>query len=353
MDLTHPHKKADVAEIVADANARGHRLLIVGGRRHMDKGNPTEVDLELWTTMLSEVVDYQPAEMIAVVEAGVRVGDLNGLLAESGQEWPVDAPADATVGGVIASAASSPRRLRVGPVRDTILEAEVVTGGGRAVRSGARVVKSVAGYDLHKLIVGSLGTLAVIVQVALKVRPLTKRRRVLTAPGSPSLPLAEKLLDRVPSPAGVLATADSVQVLLEGWPEEVEEQTEIAREVAPSLEVMEGEAPFPSDPSWEEAEAVVEVAVPPSALEHVVPVAGERWGALAGVGLLWAGLDADGDALSALRAAVAEHDGIAPVIHGPGGLGDAKIPAVEIQRRLKEAFDPNGVLAPGRAWGGI
>jgi glycolate oxidase FAD binding subunit len=351
MDLIHPHTKADVVEVVAEAHAHAQRLLVVGGRRHMDKGNPCVVDAELWTTMLDEVVEYEPAEMIAVVEAGIRVGDLNRILAEGGQEWPADVPADATVGGVIAAAASSPRRLRVGPVRDTLLEAEVVTGDGRTVRSGARVVKSVAGYDLHKLIAGSLGTLAVILQVALKVRPLPKARRVLRAPGS--LALAEELLDRVPSPAGLLATPDAVEVLLEGWPEEVDEQTEIAKAVAPELEVHDDGAAFPSEPSWEDAEVVVEAAVPPSALEHVVPVAGERWGALAGVGLLWAGLDADAEPLEALRATVAEHGGSAPVIHGPGGLGETRVPALEIQRRLKRVFDPNGVLAPGRSWGGI
>ena len=87
----------------------------------------------------------------------MRVGALRQVLAEGGQEWPADAPDDATVGGTIAVAASSPRRLRMGPLRDTVVEIVLVTGDGRLVRSGARTVKSVQGYDLHRLATGSLG----------------------------------------------------------------------------------------------------------------------------------------------------------------------------------------------------
>ena len=176
MDLIHPTSRAGVVEAVRDANATARRLLVVGGRRHADKGNPAEVDAELWTTQLDRLVAYEPAEMIAVVEAGMRIGELDRILADGGQEWPSDASADATVGGVLASGASSPRRLKVGALRDTVLEAEIVTGDGRLVRSGARTVKNVTGYDLHKLVVGSLGTLGVMVQVAIKVRPLPHAR---------------------------------------------------------------------------------------------------------------------------------------------------------------------------------
>ena len=103
---------------------------IVGGRTHADKGNPCEVDEELSTPGLDRVIAYDPAEMLAVVEAGMRLGELRRVLAEGGQEWPADAPDDATVGGTIAVAASSPRRLRMGPFRDTVVEIELVTGTG-------------------------------------------------------------------------------------------------------------------------------------------------------------------------------------------------------------------------------
>ncbi len=351
MELIHPHTKADVVETVREANERSERLLVVGGWQHMDKGNPSEVDAELWTTQLDRLVSYEPAEMIAVVEAGMRIGDLNRALAAGGQEWPSDAPEEATVGGVIASAASSPRRLKVGRLADTVLETEVVTGDGRFVRSGARTVKDTTGYALQRIVAGSLGTLGVIVQVALKVRPLPEACRTLHAPGG--VGIGEEILRRVPSAAGVVATPGEVEVRLEGWREEVEEQTEAARAVAPSLDAVDG-GPFPSHRPWEEATIVAEAAVPPSALAKLSASdeAGERWGALLGVGLLWVGLDGP-EELEALRARAAELGGIAPVLRGPGGLGKTTLPAEAIQRRLKQTFDPNGVLAPGRFWGGL
>lgn len=323
-------------------------MLVVGGRQHLDKGNPSDVDAELWTTQLDALVAYEPAEMIAVVEAGMRIGTLRRLLADGGQEWPADAPDAATVGGVIASAASSPRRLKVGPLRDTVLEAEVVTGDGRFVRSGARTVKNVTGYDVHKLLAGSLGTLGVIAQVALKVRPLPERRRTLRFRGDLTTGIA--LLDAVPAAAGIIATPDGVELRLEGWNAEVDEQSRAARGVVQPVDEAD-DAPFPASSRWDEAPVVAEVAVQPSRIGDVV--AGERWGALVGVGIAWVGLDRADGPLEALRRRAREAGGIAPVIRGPGGLGDDRTPAPAVQRRLKAAFDPNGVLAPGRGWGGI
>ncbi len=348
MDLIHPRTKPDVVDAIHDANVAGLRLIVVGGRRHADKGNPSEVDAELWTTQLDRIVDYEPAEMVAVVEAGTRVGALRSRLAEGGQEWPADAPDDATVGGVLASGASSSRRLKVGALRDTVLEAEVVTGDGRFVRSGARTVKNVTGYDLHKLMVGSLGTLGIVVQVALKLRPLPEARRTVRFEGG--LELATALLGAVPAAAAVLATPGGVELRLEGWAEEVDEQAHAAAALLEPIDSVE-DAPFPRARPWESSNVVVEVAVPPSRLADVVR--GSAWGALAGVGIAWVGLDDAEGALAALRNRARAVGGIAPVVRGPGGLGDDPIPALEVHRRLKEAFDPNGVLAPGRGWAGI
>jgi glycolate oxidase FAD binding subunit len=350
VDLIHPHGKADVVEALVEATEHRRRVLVVGGRRHMDKGNPCEVDAELWTTMLDRLVSYEAAEMVAVVEAGMRVGDLQRILAEGGQEWPVDAPDDATVGGVIAAAASSPRRLSVGAVRDTVLELEFATGDGRFLRSGARTVKNVSGYNLHRLLTGSLGTLGVIVQVAMKLRPLPAARRTVRFAGG--LDRARALLDAVPTPAAVLAGPDIVELRLEGWPEQVETEARTAGEVAEPVDAS-NDAPFPSQRPWEDRPVVAEVAVPPSKLPDVLAVAGDAWGALAGVGLAWVGLDSPDGPLDALRARARAAGGIAPVVKGPGGLGADAPPAREIHRRLKGIFDPAGVLAPGRFWGGI
>lgn len=348
MDLIHPTSTAEVVDAVRDAGSRRHRLLIVGGRRHIDKGNPVEVDAEIWTTQLDRLVAYEPAEMVVVVEAGMRIGELNRILAAGGQEWPSDAPADATVGGVVASGTSSPRRLKMGALRDTVLEAEIVTGDGKVVRSGARTVKNVTGYDVHRLVAGSLGTLGVIVQVALKVRPLAEARRTLRFEGD--LAFGEEIVRTVPGATATLAMRDVVDLRLEGWREEVEEQTSVAGQLD-NRPVAHDELAFPSDRPWEASPVVVEASVPPSALAGIV--AGPAWGALVGVGIAWIGLgDAEGD-LDTLRDRVRAAGGIAPVVQGPGGLGPFPIPAPMVHRRLKHAFDPGGILAPGRGWAGL
>ena len=350
MDLIHPHTKHDVADAVREAASQGTRLLVVGGRTDMGRGNPVEVDAELWTTMMDEVVAYEPAEMLAVVEAGIRVGELQAVLAEGGQEWPVDAPHDATVGGVIAAGVSSFRRLRLGHVRDTVVELELVRGDGLLVKSGARTVKNVTGYDVHRLATGSLGTLGVIVQVALKLRPLPQVRRMLTIDGD-GLELGRRVLESVPLPSAVIAEPGRARVWLEGWADEVEEQTMAARSIATDIVVDHHPAPF--DPHSLDAPTIVEAAVAPSRIADVV-AGRDDWTALLGVGLVWCALDgSDPDALDTIRSKVAEAGGIAPVIKGWGGTGPAVIPAAEVHRRLKDSFDPAGIMAPGRSWDGI
>ena len=286
----------------------------------MDRGHPTDVDAELWTTLLDEVVAYEPAEMLAVVRAGMRVGDLRAVLAAGGQEWPVDAPDDATVGGVIAAGVSSPRRLRVGHVRDTVVELELVTGDGRLVKSGARTVKNVTGYDVHRLATGSLGTLGVIVQVALEAAPAPPGRRTLTRRGrrSRARPPAARA---VPLPSAVIAEPGRATVRLEGWAEEVEEQT---RSRADDRRAG-GESTAPFDP-MAIGSTVVEAAVAPSRIDG----AGRRPRRLDGAPGGRAGVvrAPDGaESLDELRARVAAAAGIAPVIRGPDGLGDAPVTA--------------------------
>jgi glycolate oxidase FAD binding subunit len=344
VDLIHPHTKADVAEALREASEAGRRVLPVGGRRHMDRGNPTEVDAELWTTMLDRVTAYDPAEMLAVVEGGMRIGDLAAMLSEHNQEWPVDAPSDATVGGVIAAGVSSPRRLKVGLMRDTVAELELATGDGRLVRSGARTVKNVTGYDVHRLATGSLGTLGVIVQVALKTRPLPAATATLVT-SSGGIAMAEALLAEVPLPAAVVAEPDRVTLRLEGWPDEIDEQSAAAYAVAELTSVPSFEV------AWPDTQNVVEATVPPSRLRDLVGTA-HAWTALAGVGLAWLGA-ADEAELARIRETASALGGIAPVVRGSGGLGDTSLPAAEVQRRLKAAFDPAGIMAPGRFWGGI
>ncbi len=357
LPLLAPRSVEEVAGVLAEARGAGRRLLVVGGRTHLDKGNPSPVDAELSVAALDRLVEWNPAEMLAVVGAGMPCGRLDELLAEHGQEWPVDAPAAATVGGVIAAAASSPRRLRVGPVRDLVLEVELVSGAGRRIRAGGRTVKNVSGYDLCRLVTGSLGTLGVLTQVALKLRPRPAARRTVRAASRNGLfATAATLLAAVPRPTALLVTPIGIELRLEGWPADLEEQTALAIQTLGGSGKVElhDEEPFPLARPWEAAPVVVEAAVAPSRLQAVVEAAADAemlgWGALAGVGICWVGLP-DGGALATLRERIQALDGIAPVVRGPGGGLGAAAPAPAVHRRLKRAFDPDGILAPGRFWG--
>jgi glycolate oxidase FAD binding subunit len=343
VDLIHPHSVEAAASALVEASRLGTRVLVVGGRTQMDRGNPTEVDAELWTTLLDRVVRYEPDEMIVVVEAGLRLRDLRATLAEHGQEWPCDAEEDATVGGAIATGADPVRQLRVGLLRDTVLEVEAVTGDGRRTRSGARTVKNVTGYDLHRLVTGSLGTLACIAQVALRVRPLPRAARTLVTRDG-GLDLGRRVLETVPLPAAVLAEPDGVTVRLEGWPDEVREQEDALRRVA-AADPVDGAFPGRVFP---DATTLVEAAVVPSALPALLEERG-AFSASIGVGLAWIPVSGPED-LAEVRGRAERLGGIAPVVRGDGGLGDVPVPALGVHLRMKAAFDPAGILAPGRGW---
>jgi glycolate oxidase FAD binding subunit len=200
---------------------------------------------------------------------------------------------------------------------------------------------------VHRLATGSLGTLGVITQVALKVRPLPERRVTIEARGS--VPLATEIARRVPLAAGVLATAETVEVRLEGWHAEVDELAGAVAEVAPTAETGD-DLPFPGRPWWEWPDdgTVVEASVAPSRLAPAVE-GSATFAALAGVGLAWIAAPDPGE-LAEVRTRVAAAGGIAPAVRGPGGLGGPSPPGLEVHRRLRAAFDPAGILAPGRGW---
>jgi glycolate dehydrogenase FAD-binding subunit len=339
VDLIHPHTSADVADVMRAAGAEGKRLAVIGARQHSGRCPAIDVDAEIWMTLLDRAVAYDPAEMLCVVEAGMRLGDLRAMLRDGGQEWPVDEPDDATVGGVIAADVALPRQLRVGLLRDTVVEMTFVTGDGRIVRSGARTVKNVTGYDLHRLLTGSLGTLGVISQVALKLRPLPKMTRTLvTREGG--VALAKRLLDAVPLPAAVVAEHDRLVLRLEGWPQEVAEQARAANAVT----VMADDDPVAwLAPAFPDARRVVQAAVVPSRLEALLD-GHDRYRALIGVGFAWIACDdADG---AEIQDRATELGGTAVGIRG-AKLDQPLEPAIAaIGQRIKSAFDPAGVL-PG------
>lgn len=157
-------------------NAAGPRQVLcpVGGRTALQFGAAETCQTLVDLKELRKVVDYPARDMTVTVEAGLPVSELQRLLATEGQQLPIDIPqaTRATLGGAIACNSSGPRRYGYGTLRDYVIGISAVDAGGQLFKGGGRVVKNVAGYDLCKLLVGSRGTLAVISQVTLKLKPI-------------------------------------------------------------------------------------------------------------------------------------------------------------------------------------
>ncbi len=184
-EVLSPASPQDAAAALAEATAARASVNVVGGGTRSRRGRPgPPPDRELRTAGLRAVVAHEPADLTVTVEAGLPATDLAELAASAGQSWPqADIRPGSTVGGVLAAAASGRERLRMGAVRDSLLEVVLATGDGRLVTGGGRTVKGVAGYDIPRLAVGSLGTLGAIVQVTLKLWPIPAARGWFGAEG--------------------------------------------------------------------------------------------------------------------------------------------------------------------------
>lgn len=276
-----------------------------------------------------EVVEYEPADLVVSVGAGMRVDALDELLEANGQECPLDSvgPGGSTVGGRVASGLGGPRQLGCGPVRDWVLGATFVTGDGQRCHAGGRTVKNVTGFDLPRMLCGSWGTLGILIEVTFRVRPRPRWHGWYRT----DAPVGD-WVRRLHAPVSILTGPHRSYVLLEGHPQDGEDQARTA-----GLEPCDApELPGP-----------VRLAVPAHDL-------GRWWGALPddgwlaewGVGVIH--LDAS-SAVDDLRAR-ADRDG-ARLLRFDGrvepDLSSApREPA--FHRRLKDAFDPHGVLAPWR-----
>jgi glycolate oxidase FAD binding subunit len=164
--------------------ALGHAIYPQGGKTSLDYGGrPARPGVAIGTTAINRLIDYPYADMTITVEAGMTLAALSAILATQQQRLLVDAPFPdrATVGGIYATNTSGPRRFGAGRPRDQIIGVSFVTSEGVVVKGGGRVVKNVAGYDLPKLLTGSLGTLGIITQLTLKVRPIPERSAVAWA----------------------------------------------------------------------------------------------------------------------------------------------------------------------------
>jgi glycolate oxidase FAD binding subunit len=173
--VVQPSEAAQVAEIIRFAAAEKLSVIPCGGCTKLGIGSPpARYDVALDISRMNRVLAYDPQDLTLGVEPGVRIEDLSRVLAEQKQFLPLAVPFSdrATIGGIVAANSSSPLRHFYGGVRDFCLGMEFVTGEGIVSKGGGRVVKNVTGYDLHKLLIGSLGTLAVITRVNFRTFPL-------------------------------------------------------------------------------------------------------------------------------------------------------------------------------------
>ncbi len=177
-----PTTVAELQELVRSSKASGTAVYPLGGGTQFHLGlPPTKEGQVVDMKLLSEVVDYPARDMTITVQAGIRIAELQKLLASENQRLPIDIPFSdqATLGGSIATNQSGSRRFGCGTLRDYVIGISLVNDQGEEVKGGGRVVKNVAGYDLCKLMIGSLGTLGVISQVTLKVVPKPESTAIL------------------------------------------------------------------------------------------------------------------------------------------------------------------------------
>jgi glycolate oxidase FAD binding subunit len=231
----------EAAELLQGAAEEGRRVSIEreGG------------DVVLSTRRLDQVLEHEAGDLTCIVEAGVRVRDLNERLAEHGQMLALDPPGNPTIGACLAANLSGPRRHRYGTARDLVIGVTVVLADGTVASSGGKVVKNVAGYDLGKLFCGSEGRLGLIARVALRLHPRPEASRTLgvqVRSAAEAAAVARKLL-HAPLELSALDVVwpGWVAVLIEGSRAAVDEQFEAAQQPAG------GEEDFGS--IWEEAEA--------------------------------------------------------------------------------------------------
>lgn len=180
--VAQPSSVTELSSIVCDAAAHGQAVFTLGGRTMLGLGlPPSKPGVAVDLRALDHVIDYPARDMTITVQAGITTAKLQAILAAENQQLPVDVPMpeQATLGGAIAVNASGPRRYGYGTLRDYVIGISFINGEGQEVKAGGRVVKNVAGYDLMKLHIGALGTLGIVTQVTLKLRPLPEDQGII------------------------------------------------------------------------------------------------------------------------------------------------------------------------------
>jgi glycolate oxidase FAD binding subunit len=330
-----------VAEVddLRDAVAAAAVVAPVGSRTQWEVGGPPPAGPDVaFVRAPAGIVAYDPADLTVTVGAGTTVAELAAVLAAAGQECVLD-PRDptATVGGVLAAGLSGHRRLRHGPVRDRVLEVRFVRADGRLVKGGGPTVKNVSGFDLPRLLVGSLGTIGVLVQVTLRCQPVASTAAWCLTDADP-FALRRSLY----RPSCLAWDGRRTWVLLEG----------VADDVAAERSRIPGEWDASAPPDWPRGAHRGRVSVRPSVVGELradLDAAGVRWLAEVGVGTVHVAAD-DEASLAQARAAAAGAGGWMLREAGAPGLdGFGAAPANgKLAARVRRAFDPTGKCSPGR-----
>jgi glycolate oxidase FAD binding subunit len=410
-----PRDAAEVEQAIQWAMAGGKTLEVVGRGSKRPIGRAAQWDMALDLSGLSGVTLYEPAELVLSAKAGTSLAEIEALLSASGQELafePVDygpllgtAAGSATIGGVLAGNLSGPRRVKAGAARDHFLGVTAVSGRGETFKSGGRVVKNVTGYDLCKLLAGSWGTLAAMTDVTIKTLPRAETERTVLVRGlddatagkvmtavmgsyadaSAAAHLPQALAKRIAetATAGAAVTAFRIEgvapsvahrhALMDALVAHLLEESAQPRAQLATLEEASSRAlwrairdvtPFAAaEPTG--ARDVWRISTAPAHGASVGRALVERAEAevlydWAG-GLIWAALPSSDDARSRLvRSLMAESGGHATLIRAPAAVRAAvdvfepEAPALSVlTRRVREGFDPRGVLNPGRMWAGV
>jgi glycolate oxidase FAD binding subunit len=385
--VVEPGSIEETSELMKLAGREGLAVAPRGGGTKIHIGDlPRELDLIVSIARLDEIIEHVPGDQVARVQAGIKLEDLQEHLSGSDQMVAIDPPErGATIGGVVAANSSGPRRYKYGTIRDLIIGITVVLSDGTVAKAGGKVVKNVAGYDLSKLFTGSLGTLGIIATANFRLHPIPEAARTVAveieSPQAAGEAAQAIMHSQVEASAVELHWGDGaglLTVLVESIPAGVEAKAETASfllrpfgEVR-SLEEEEMEFLGPlRPPELGDDEAAIKIATPPAELAGVLDSvlgAAERRGvksrivARAASGVTLVGLSG-GDQVEfveEMREIWTRRGGSVVLQRAPadlkkrvgtwstGGRDD-----LGLMRRVKEKFDPRGILNPGRFIGGI
>ncbi len=402
-DILKPRDAKDVEDAVVWALSDGRTLEVTGRGSKRGFGRPSQSDLTLDLSALSGVTLYEPEELVLSARAGTSIAEIERLVAASGQELAFE-PADygpllgakadcGTIGGVLAANLSGPRRPKAGAARDHFLGFSAVSGRGETFKSGGRVVKNVTGYDLCKLMAGSFGTLGAMTDVTIKTLPRAETQATLLVTGLDEAKATRAMADAVGSscdvsgaahlPAdiaggapGLVAGKAATLFRLEGVVPSVTHRTGMLAALLEPLgaaqtldeatsrdlwRAIRDVAPFAAGsdaPVWRISTAPMQGA---SLASAIAAATGGTWYLDWGGGLIWLSLPPSDDAGAArLRPLVAKTGGHATLVRAQAAIRaavavfepqDAGVAA--LTRRVKEGFDPKGILNPGRLWAGV